>query len=147
MPLAAYFRNVGAVLLALLLIAEFYLPTPRDFQKVAAYRPVIRIYSERKELEPVIFNTTQVAFAAVTLAPWDRNPPAPPAAHEIPTNDVETSRVSNALALHSHRAASVDRRRQPTRKYAARGPRRHVQSQIVLTARPRQYGWFGFSDW
>jgi len=91
MPLAAYFRNVGAVLLALLLIAEFYLPTPRDFQKVAAYRPVIRIYSEQKGLEPEIFNTTQVAFAAVTPAPWDRNPPA---AREIPTNDVDASRVA-----------------------------------------------------
>ena len=144
MPLAAYFRNVGAVLLALLLIADFYLPMPHDVQKVAAYRPVIRIYSERKGLEPEIFNTTQVAFAAVTPAPWDRNPPA---AREIPTNDVDASRVSNALALYSHRAASVDRTRQPARKYAARGTKRHAQSQIALAARPGQYGWFGFRYW
>jgi hypothetical protein len=146
MLLAAYFRNVGAVLLALVLIADFYLPTAPVVQKVAAYRPVIRIYSERKGLEPVIFDTTQVVFAAVTPAPWDRNPPA---AHEIPTNDVDASGVRDAFALHSHRAASVEKGRQPTRKYAARGARTHAhaQSQIVLAARQGQFGWFGFRYW
>jgi hypothetical protein len=66
MPLAAYFRNVGAVLLALLLIADFYLPASPVVQKAEVYRPVIRIFSERKGIEPVIFDTTQVVFAAVT---------------------------------------------------------------------------------
>src|SRR6478609_1649366 len=112
MPLAAYFRNVGAVLLALLLLADFYLPTSPVVQKAEVYRPVIRIYSERKGIEPVIFDTTQVVFAAVTPAPWDSNPPA-----VRETDDVNASRVRDAFA--SHRAASAEKGRQSTRKYAA----------------------------
>jgi len=137
MPLAAYFRNVGAVLLALLLIADFYLPASPVVQKAEVYRPVIRIYSERKGIEPVIFDTTQVVFAAVTPAPWDSNPPA-----VRKTDDVNASRVRDAFA--SHRAASAEKGRQPTRKYAARSARRHAQSQIVLAAPQGQFGWFGF---
>ena len=145
MPLAAYFRNVGAVLLALVLLADFYLPTAPVVQKVAAHRPVIRIYSERKGLEPVIFDTTQVVFAAVTPASWDRNPPAPPAAPDIPANDVDASGVRDAFALLSHRAAPVEKGRQPARKYAARATRTHAhtQSRIALAARQGQFGWFG----
>jgi hypothetical protein len=138
MPLAAYFRNVGAALFALLMIADFYLPTPPRVQGAAVYPPVIRIHSDRKWPEPVIFDTTQVVFAAVSPASWDRNPPPPPAAREIPTNDVDASAgVRDALALYSHGAASVEKARQPARKYAARGTRR----KIVLAARQGQFVW------
>ena len=125
MPLAAYFRNVGAVLLALLLIADFYLPTSPVVQKAEVYRPVIRIYAERKGIFPIIFDTTAVAFAAITPAPRDSNPPT-----VRKTDHVNASRVRDAFA--SHGAASAEKRRQPTRKYAARSFRRHAQSQIVL---------------
>src|SRR5690349_15161327 len=73
MPLVAYFRNVGAALLALLLLAGFYLPAAPAVQGTAAYPPAIRIHSARKLPEPVVFDTTQVVFAAATPAPWDRN--------------------------------------------------------------------------
>ena len=138
MPLTAYFRNVGAVLLALLLIADFYLPKSSVVEKEAIYRPVIRIYTERKGIEPVVFDTTQNMFAAVTPEPWDTNPPA------VLTNDVAASGIRDAFVLHSHRAASVEKGRQPTRKYAARGTRRHAKSQMVLASRQGQFGWVGF---
>jgi hypothetical protein len=102
-----------AIIVLSVLIADFYLPTSPVVQKAEVYRPVIRIYSERKGIEPVIFDTTQVVFAAVTPAPWDSNPPA-----VRETDDVNASRVRDAFA--SHRAASAEKGRQPTRKYAAR---------------------------
>ena len=144
MPLVAYFRNVGAALFALLVLADFYLPAAPAVQGgTAAYSPAIRIHSARKLPEPVVFDMTQVVFAAATSAPWDRNPPAPPARR------VDTSGVRDAFALlprtDSHRVAAVDqKKRQPTRKYAAR---RHANPQTVLVARQGQFPWFGFSHW
>lgn len=150
MPLAAYFRNVGAALLALLLIADFYLPTSRVAQRAAAYPPVIRIQSEQKRPEPVVLDATQVVLAAATPAPWDSNPPAPPAARNLPTNRLSVSGVRDAFALlpQSHGAVSVERKkRQATRRYAARGAMRHAAPPIFLAARQGQFPWFGFRTW
>jgi len=146
MPLAAYFRNVGGALLALLLVADFYLPTSPVAQRGAAYPPVIRIHTERKLPEPVVFDTTRVVLATATPAPWDSNPPAPPAARD------DAPGVRNAFALlprtDSHRAASVEqKKRQLIRRYAARGTRRYEPPQILLAARQRQFAWFGFGYW
>ena len=143
MPLAAYFRNVGAALFALLLIADFYLPTRPLPQKVAANPPVIRIYSDRKAAQPINFDTTQIVIAAAAPAPWDRNPPAP-AARVTSNNHIDVSGVRDAFA--SYREASVEKR-QSTRKYAARGARRYAQRQMVLAARQPQFSWFGFRRW
>jgi hypothetical protein len=146
MPLAGYFRNVGAALFALLLIADFYLPAPPVAQKAAAHPPVIRIHADRKAAEPVIFDTAQVAIAAAAPAPWDSNPPAPPV-HAIPANHVDVSGVRDAFAWDSRREASVEKKRQPVRRYAARDTRRLAQPHIVLAARQPQFGWFGFRPW
>jgi hypothetical protein len=137
MPLAGYFCKVGAVLLALLLLADFYLPKTPVVETTETNPPAIRIHSQRKLPERVVFDTTQVVFAAITPAPWDRNPPAPPAAR--------ADGVREAFALlraDSHRAGPADqRKRQPTRRYAARRP------QFAFAARPAQFAWFGFRPW
>jgi hypothetical protein len=140
MPLAAYFRNVGAVLFALLLIAGFYLPPPRDAERARANPPEIRIHAEQKLPAPVVFDTTQVVPAAVTPAPWDSNPPAPPTAREMP------AKVRNAYGQSdAHRAASVEqKKRQSARRYAAR---RQTHPQFVMAAPQGQFGWFGFRSW
>jgi hypothetical protein len=143
MPLAAYFCNVGAALFALLLIADYYLPTASVPQKAAANPPIIRIYSDRKAAEPVIFDTTQIVIATAAPSSWDRNPPAP-AARMISSNHIDVSGVRDAFA--SYREASVEKR-QSTRKYAARGARRYAQPQIVSAARQPQFSWFGFRRW
>lgn len=147
MPLLAYFRSVGAVLLALLLIAGFYLPTSPIAQRAAANPPVIRIHSERKLPALVVFDTTQAILAAPTPAPWDTNPPAPPGT--IPAGPIDDARVRGAFARlplpGSHRAASLEqRKRQPSRKYAGR---RHAEPPIVLAARQGPVAWFGFRYW
>lgn len=143
MPLAAYFINVGAALLALLLIADFYLPTPPVAQRAIANPPVIRIYSDRKAVQPVIFDTTQIAIAAVTPTPWDTHPPAL-ATRVAPNNQFSAPGVRDAYA--SYREASVNKR-QPTRKYAGRGTRKYAQPRIILTARQPQFSWFSFGRW
>ncbi|WP_426424777.1 hypothetical protein [Bradyrhizobium genosp. A] len=149
MPLAAYFRNVGAALLALLWIASFYLPTPPLVQRAAEYPPVIRIHSDRKWPEPLIFDTTKVATVAAAPSPWDKDPPAPPTAREIPTNR-DTSAARDALALmssqDSRHMASVEQKKR-TANYGARGTRKYPRPQNVFAARQGHYAWLGFRYW
>jgi hypothetical protein len=143
MPLVAYFRNVGAVLFALLLIVDFYLPAPRAADRAPANSPDIHIRSQQKLPAPVVFDTTQVALAAVKAAPWDSNPPAPPVAREM------SATARNAFAQSerpdAQRTASVEqKKRQAARRYAAR---RHAQPQFVMASPQGQFGWFGFRSW
>jgi hypothetical protein len=139
MPLAAYFRNVGAALFAVLLIADFYLPVSPVAQRTTAYPPVIRIYAEPKLPAPVVFDPTQMMLAAATPAPWDMNPPAPPAARDA---------LAQLPRPDSHRSASLEQTKRPAaKKYAARSTRRHTQPRIVLASRQGQFSWFGFRYW
>jgi hypothetical protein len=142
MPLAAYFRNVGAALFALLMIADFYLPKPAVTQVGSSDPAVIRIHSDRKWPERLDFDTTQVVIAAAP-SPWDRGASAPPAAREMPTNRADEPGARDALALMSRqdlrRVASVEQRK--TAKHAARGTRKHPRPQTV------KFAWFGFRQW
>ena len=59
MPLARYFYFVGGVLLALLFILDATLPTfPVVEEKAKANPPVIRIYSDRKWPERIVYDTS-----------------------------------------------------------------------------------------
>jgi hypothetical protein len=71
MPLARYFFFVGGVLVALLLIANVCFPEPpaaADSVAAAADMPVIRIHSDRKWPERVVFDTSVPAVAPVRTA-------------------------------------------------------------------------------
>jgi hypothetical protein len=72
MPLARYFFFVGGVLLALLFISNAFLPEspPVDNVNVAAVAdmPVIRIHSDRKWPERVVFDTSVSAVAPTRTA-------------------------------------------------------------------------------
>jgi len=148
MPLAAYFRNVGAALLALLFIADFYLPTTPAAQQAAAYPPVIRIYSDRKWPEPVVFDT-RTAIVSAKPAAWDANVAASPGADDLQTSRADVSGARDAFAMlpvrDSRHAQSVDQNKRQLQKTAVR--RKHARPQIILAARQGQFAWFGFRTW
>jgi hypothetical protein len=58
MPLARYFSFVGGVLLTLLFILDAYLPKIPVREKATANLPIIRIHSERKWPERIVFDTS-----------------------------------------------------------------------------------------
>jgi hypothetical protein len=66
MPLARYFLFVGGALLALLLLFDAYGPSSpvADQTEAAADFPAIRINSDRKWPEPVVFDTSIQAIPA-----------------------------------------------------------------------------------
>src|SRR5271155_5491253 len=58
MPLRRYFSCVGGVLLAMLFILDAYFPKPPVVTKVQANLPVIRIHSDRKWPDRVVYDTS-----------------------------------------------------------------------------------------
>jgi hypothetical protein len=149
MPLAAYFRNVGAALLALLFVANFYLPAPPVVQRATVYPPAIRIHSDRKWPEPVIFDTN-MAIVSAGPAAWNTVIAASPEAGDVPTSRTDASGVRDAFAMsprpNSLHATSVDQgKRHLKQKTAAR--RKYARHQIVLAWRQRQFGWFEPRYW
>lgn len=149
MPLAAYFRNVGAALFALLMIVDFCLPRSPEVQSTDVPPPVIKIISDRKWPELVVLDTTKGDTAAVAPSPWDKDPPAPPTVREVPAGRAGTS---TALALMSsqesrHGAPVEQKRRQMTSKHATRGARKYSPPQMAFTAHQGNYAWLGFRYW
>jgi hypothetical protein len=74
MPLARYFLYVGGVLLALLFVWDAYLPRLPVADRAPANLPVIRIHSDRKWPDRIVYDTsvptiipTQVAGGEVSV--------------------------------------------------------------------------------
>jgi len=151
MPLAAYFRNVGAVLLALLFVAYFTLPAPPVVAQTEVYPPAIRIHSDRKWPERVIFDTTTVIASATPAAAFAEIA-ASPEARDAPASPTNATVVSEAFAMLSRpdlshaRPVDLDKTHLKQR-HAARPARKHARPQIVMVARQRQFGWFDSRYW
>jgi hypothetical protein len=79
MPLVRYFFFVGGALLALLFVFDAYAPplAVADRTEAAADFPVIRINSDRKWPEPVIFDTSMPAIIPAQLATAGADVPTP----------------------------------------------------------------------
>jgi hypothetical protein len=81
MPLARYFMYVGGVLLALLFVVDAFLPGPpvADENGAVSELPVIRIHSDRKWPERVVFDTSQPIVAPAQTAQIAKTEAAAPA--------------------------------------------------------------------
>ncbi|QOG16834.1 MULTISPECIES: hypothetical protein [Bradyrhizobium] len=150
MSLLAYFWKVGAVLLALLFLADFCLPKAPIAEKSAADRPAIRIHSDRKLPERVILDTSMPVIVAAAPAVSVAQAAAPLDRAEPPMIRAQTPAVANALAMarpDSPPREAVDRKRARKSQHAAVRSKRHTPPQMVLAARQGQFGWFGYRYW
>lgn len=143
MPLAAYFWKIGALLLALLFVADFYLPRAPVVPGAAADRPAIRIHSEQKLPERVVLDTSAAPVVSNidTATALTSTPP--------PAIRADTPAVANALAMlpDLRPPESADHKRQRKPQHVAIRPKRHVKPQMDPWARQPQYAWFGFRPW
>jgi len=139
MPFLKYFAYVGGALLALLLFANWYLPTPdAERERADADRSTIRIHSIHKWPAAVAFDTTQPAIAA---------PPAVMAA-EAPAPTPVAKPVRDAYALATAEPPAATAKPADT----AKPVKRHVRR--ARTARPpapgygyvASYDQFGFRN-
>ena len=147
MSLARYFRNIGAALLALLWIADLYLPRPAVVPSAAVDRPSIRIHSDRKWPEPVVFDTSTPVAPSI-LAVQNRNIEASLAAAAPPASSA-LAKAGDALAMLPRTDPpgpdSVQQHKQS--KIAARPARKKARPHSSPVFPDRQFAWFGFRPW
>ena len=82
MPLARYFSFVGGVLLALLFVLDAYLPKAPVAERANANLPVIRIHSDVKWPERIVFDTSVPTIIPVQIASGEPSIPAPETASD-----------------------------------------------------------------
>ena len=147
MPLARYFFFVGGVLLALLLVLDACLPKLQASAKAKVYPPVIRIYSDRKWPERIVYDTSLPTIVSASDANAEPVVRAPDVVAETLIGIRE--QVSFAMLRPS------DEQSQPSRLKMAklkprpqvRVARKRVLAPNFAMARHLPFGWFGGSFW
>jgi hypothetical protein len=162
MPLARYFAFVGATLLALLFVADAYLPKPPDAPATtsATDLTVIRIRSDRKLPDRVVFDTsiptispTQTVMAQASVATpakadglsanvRTRDAFAQLTPADLKSSDVKSSDVKTA-ELKTTDTKKPDQPQPRKRKVA----KKHVGPPTMLVAQQPQFGWFATKIW
>jgi hypothetical protein len=154
MPLARYFFLVGGVLLALVFISDFYLPKPPVAERAAEIdRQVIRIHSDRKWPERIVFDTSVPTVTPAPAQALASVATATPAAPVTAAPDEAKARVRESFAQlplpsdsrHVHVAELRKSEAKPLRKRKI--VRRRLGPPPVMLAQQPQFGFFGNSWW
>ncbi|HKG99940.1 MAG TPA: hypothetical protein VKB08_04350 [Bradyrhizobium sp.] len=149
MPLARYFALVGAALLALLFISDAYLPKLPDARvEKVVNKSTIRIHSDRKWPERIVFDTNQPTFVPAQVANTiEASVPPQPSVAEVSGK----SRTQDAFAelqpgaqTHAQLSAPKKLEKQVVRKRVLAS--RRTAPRVMLMAQP-QFGFFGQGTW
>jgi hypothetical protein len=138
-----YFGYVGGSLLAVLLIcnAVFTKPALPEVLSSAPDVPAIRIHSDKKWPERVVFDTSMAPVATPAAAVAQADTPAAPKV-EAPSVTAK-ARVREAFAQFTPAAPKgqqkADLKPQPKRKVATKV---HVGRPLVLASQQPRFGWF-----
>ena len=142
MPLARYFFFVVGVLLALLFMSDAYLPKLPVADRANPDLPVIRIHSDRKWPERVVFDTSLPTIVPAQTAKAEAITPP------LPTPVAEASakaRVREAFAQFVPPDAKKAEPK-PQRKHIKIAKRRVAPPMVVVAQQPR-YGFFANNSW
>jgi hypothetical protein len=153
MPLARYFFFVGAALLALLFVADAYLPKlpAAERTNVTAGLSVIRIHSDRKWPEPVVFDTNLASVAPPTTGVMEAKASAPTSVADVSAK-VRVREVfaqlprppSNPAQLQPADLRKPEPKLHSKRKTVARS---RTGPPIMLVAQQPRVGLFGNNFW
>jgi hypothetical protein len=147
MPLARYFSFVGGVLLTLLFILDACLPKPPVVVKAKVYLPVIRIYSDRKWPERIVFDTSLPTIVPKSAASTEGIIPTPPTIADASTGAKERESFAMLPPSTDRLQASNTKIRQLTPQHRRKIARKRTPSPMVAMARHQQPGWFDRSFW
>jgi hypothetical protein len=150
MPLARYFLFVGGVLLALLFVADAYLPKLPDTVRADTDLPAIRIHSDRKWPERVVFDTSQPTIVPAQTAALVT---APPAVADAPAKarvreafaQLQPSNVQPQPLGQKQAQSSLPKKPEP--KLPQRKIAKKRAPPMVLVAQQPQFGFFANSTW
>ena len=146
MPLARYFFLVGGVLLALLLVVDAVAPKLPVPERADTDLPVIRIHSDRKWPERVVFNTSlpTIVPAPAPAAKAQASIPALVEVADVPAKEG----VRDALALlqpsePKQLQTSDSKKPEPKLQRKRKIARKHLAPPMMLVAQQPRFGFFG----
>lgn len=146
MPLLRYFLYVGGVLMALLFVANAFLPKIPSAETSGPQLPVVRLYSDRKGPERVVYDTSVPMISPAPAAKADADIPAETAVVDV------SKRVRDAFAQlppsDAGKVAAADAKKpEPKQPQPAQRPRkfakRHTPPPVRMVDQQQQFGWFG----
>ena len=148
MPLVRYFLFVGGALLALLFISNAYLPKPPDVVTADADLPVIRIHSDRKWPERVVFDTSRPTIVPVQTANAGAGVPVAATVADLSAK----ARLGQAFAqlqppAPTQAQTSVPAKPEPKLPPKRKVAKRRVAPPVMLVAQQPQFGFFGNNTW
>lgn len=146
--MARYFLSVGGVLLALLFISDAYLPKLPVAHSVEAGLPLIRVHTDRKWPERVVFDTSHPVIIPAQIANMDASVQAPATLADV----APKAQVREALAQmqpSDSRQLKQSEPRNPEAKLQGKrkSSKRRASPPMVLVARQPQFGWFSNRIW
>ena len=140
MPVLRYFIFVGGVLLALLFVADAYAPPQMVAAKadtvVATENPTLRIRSDHKWPQAIVFDTTQPTIVPPPVLKAEAGVAAPANVAEISPK----ARVRETFAQFVPAEPKLQPRKRKIAKYAA-------GSRLAQAAQPSRFGGFGSNIW
>jgi hypothetical protein len=146
MPLARYLSFVGGALLALLFVLDAFLPELPAAAKAKVYPPLIRIHSDEKWPERIVYDTSLETIVPVVAASEPTTIAPEKVAEAASGTKVREAfamlppSVEGSLVLHARTQILKPRHhRKSTRKHAA--------APMIAMARNQQFGWFGRNGW
>jgi hypothetical protein len=150
MPLARYFLYVGGVLLTLLFILDACLTKLPVMERAHANLPVIRIHSDRKWPERIVYDTTLPTIVPAPTAIVEDRVPSPATVADVSVKEREREafalmQQSDTRRLQPSDPGKRELKLQRQRKIAKIAKRRAPPA--LLVARQLQFGWFGYSTW
>ena len=148
MPLARYFLYVGGVLLTLMFILDACLTKSPVMERAHVNLPVIRIHSDRRWPERIVFDTTLPTIVPAQTEIVEDHVPSPGTVTDVAVKEREREafalmQPSNAKRLEPSAPGGRELKPQRQRKIV----KRHVMPRSLLVARQPQFGWFGNTIW
>jgi hypothetical protein len=140
MPLARYFLFVGGVLLALLFVSDAFLPKSpvADRSDTATELPAIRIHSDRKWPEPVVFDTSIPTIVPAQTAKAE-------AVVRSPVADVSAkTRVREVFAQF---VPPNPKKPEPKPQRKPKIAKSRVVPPMVMVAQQPRFGFFANNSW
>jgi hypothetical protein len=153
MPLLRYFSFVGGVLLALLFILDAYLPKLAALDRAPDNLPVIRIHSDRKWPERVVYDTSHPPIVPKSVASREVVIQAPKVMAEASAGPRKLEAFAMLPPPGEQSQPSNTKPREPRARHQSKIVRKRPPVPGVAVARYlqfsqfRPFGWSGRSFW
>jgi hypothetical protein len=147
MPLARYFYFVGGVLLALLFILDAILPKFPLVEDAKANPPTIRIHSDRKWPERIVYDTNVPTIVPTSIARTEVIVHVPEKIADASAGATERQAFAMLPPSADQLQVSNTKMRELKPRHQSKIARKRAPAPRIAMARHLQFGWFGRSFW